>query len=143
MSESSIWQKPISVALLNEQNKNTVNEHLGIEFTSVDSHSLSARLSVTQQTKQPFGLLHGGVNVVLAETLGSAAAYFAAAEGYIGVGLDINANHLRGVKDGYVQGVATALHLGRTTQVWEVKIHDDQGRLSCISRLTVALIKHS
>lgn len=141
MSEQAIWKKEISAELLNKQNRGTVNEHLGMEFTEVGATTLSGRIKVDERTRQPFGILHGGVSVVLAETLGSAGAYHAVPEGYVGVGLDVNANHIRAVKEGYVYGTATAVHLGRTTQVWEIKLTDEQGRLTCTSRLTIAVVK--
>jgi 1,4-dihydroxy-2-naphthoyl-CoA hydrolase len=99
-------------------------------------------MPVDHRTKQPEGLLHGGANVVLAESLGSAASVLCIdAEEYFVVGLEINANHIRSVRDGYVTGITQPIHLGRSTQVWEIKIYDDQNRLSCISRITNAILK--
>ncbi len=114
--------------------------HLGIEFTEVGDHSLSARMPVDDRTRQPMGLLHGGASVVLAETLGSMAGFLMLPEGKACVGLEINANHIRSVRDGYVTGKATPLHIGKNTHVWDIRIHDDQQRLVCVSRLTLAVI---
>ena len=110
-----IWKKPIDLALLKAANRNTAVEHLGIEFVEVGDDFLRARVPVDHRTIQPFGLLHGGVSVVLAETLGSVGAYHASPEGHRGVGLDINANHLRAATSGWVTGTARPVHIGRTT----------------------------
>ena len=101
---------------------------------------LTARLPLTRQTCQPMGLLHGGVSVVLAETLGSIGAAHCCPDGSSVVGLDINANHLRAVREGWVTGRAMPVHIGRTTQVWQIDISDDAGKLTCVSRLTMAVI---
>ena len=101
---------------------------------------LCARVPVDARTRQPFGLLHGGVSVVLAETLGSCGAAYAAPEGYRAVGLDINANHLRGVHSGWVTGLAQPVHIGRTTQVWQIDMRNAAGELSCVSRITMAIL---
>ena len=98
-------------------------------------------MPVDERTRQPYGLLHGGVSVVLAETLGSCAAVYACPEGWYGVGLDINANHLRGVTSGWVTGTARPVHIGRTTQVWQIELHNDAGQLTCISRITMAMLE--
>ena len=136
----SIWKKPISVEGLNAFSANTATEHLGIEFTEVGDDFLSARVPVDPRTCQPFGLLHGGVSVVLAETLGSCGAAFCLPEGHKAVGLDINANHLKGVSSGWVTGTARAVHIGRTTQVWQINLKNDAGELTCVSRITMAIL---
>lgn len=138
----SIWQRPFSLALLNQTSKNTLVEHLGIEYVAVDDASLSATMPVDSRTHQPLGMLHGGASVVLAETLGSLAANFAVTADYYCVGLDINANHIRAVRSGFVTGKATPLHIGITTHVWQIEIHDERQRLVCTSRLTMAVLKH-
>jgi 1,4-dihydroxy-2-naphthoyl-CoA hydrolase len=135
-----IWKKPISVASLTRRAANTAITHVGIEFMEVGDDFLTARLPVTRQTCQPMGLLHGGVSVVLAETLGSIGAAHCCSEGSSVVGLDINANHLRAVREGWVTGRATPIHIGRTTQVWKIDISDQAGKLTCVSRLTMAVI---
>jgi 1,4-dihydroxy-2-naphthoyl-CoA hydrolase len=138
----SIWHNPdVDLAALNALQQGTMAGSLGIEFTGVTANSLSARMPVDDRTRQPHGRLHGGASVALAETLGSAAANLVLVPGTsIGVGLEINANHVRPVKDGYVEGTATAEALGRTTQIWSIRITDSAGRLVCISRFTVAVI---
>ncbi|NVO04723.1 MAG: hotdog fold thioesterase [Rhodoferax sp.] len=135
-----IWQQPITVELLNRVSENTAVTHLGIEFVEVGDDFLVARVPVNRQTCQPYGLLHGGVSVTLAETLGSCGAAFSCTPGQQVVGLDINANHLRGVKDGWVTGTARPVHRGRTTQVWQIDMRDDAGKLTCVSRITMAVL---
>ena len=136
----AMWKQPISADALRLSTAHTAVSHLGIEFLEVGDDWLSARVPVNRQTCQPYGLLHGGVSVVLAETLGSCGAAFAVPEGVKVVGLDINANHLRGVSQGWVTGVARAVHLGRSTQVWQIDLHDDAGKRVCTSRLTMAVL---
>lgn len=138
----SIWKKPIDLATLNATSKNTLIEHLQIEYTAFDGHSLTATMPVCSFTHQPLGMLHGGASVVLAETLGSLAANFSVESGYYCVGLDINANHVRPMRTGYVIGTATPLHLGVSTQVWQINITDERKRLVCTSRLTIAVKQH-
>ena len=135
-----IWQQPISLDILTRSSLDTAVSHLGIEFVAVGDDFISARVPVDARTRQPFGLLHGGVSVVLAETLGSIGANFACPPGYMAVGLDINANHLRGVKSGWVTGTARSVHLGRTTQVWQIDMVNDAGEPSCVSRITMAIL---
>jgi 1,4-dihydroxy-2-naphthoyl-CoA hydrolase len=135
-----IWKQPISCEILQRLSANTATEHLGIEFTEVGDDFLSARVPVDPRTCQPFGLLHGGVSVVLAETLGSCGAGFCLPEGHKAVGLDINANHLKGVSSGWVTGTARAVHIGRTTQVWQINLKNDAGELTCVSRITMAVL---
>ena len=135
-----IWQQSVSPDILTHISKNTAVAHLGIEFLEVGDDFLSARVPVDPRTHQPYGLLHGGVSVVLAETLGSCGAGFSIPEGYSAVGLDINANHLKGVKSGWVTGVARPVHRGRTTHVWQIDMRNDAGELSCVSRITMAIL---
>ena len=135
-----IWQKPISVELLTAGTRKTADEHLGIEFLEVGDDYLVGRVPVDERTRQPYGLLHGGVSVVLAETLGSCGAAFSCPPGYRAVGLDINANHLRGVSSGWVTATARPLHRGHTTHVWQIELRDDAGNMSCISRITMAIL---
>jgi 1,4-dihydroxy-2-naphthoyl-CoA hydrolase len=136
-----IWKKPVSVQEFTDRAANTAISHLGIEFLEVGDDFLSARVPVNRQTCQPMGLLHGGVSVVLAETLGSIGAVYSCPEGYGAVGLDINANHLRAVRDGWVTATARPVHIGRTTQVWQIDMVDDAGKPTCVSRITMAVIK--
>ena len=132
--------RPSSLAALNALSANTAMEPLGIEFTELGPDFLCATMPVDRRTHQPYGLLHGGASVLLAETLGSTAAMLCAAEGERCVGIEINANHLRAVRDGIVTGTARPLHVGRQTQVWDIRIEDDAQRLVCVSRLTVAVL---
>ena len=120
----------------------TMGEHLGMEWVDIGPDFLSMKMPVDHRTHQPYGLLHGGASCALAETVGSVASYLVIDnEKFICVGLEINANHVRGVRSGYVTAVATPLHLGSTTHVWDIKIKDDAGKLVCISRLTVAILQ--
>jgi len=124
-----------------EWNKNTMVEHLGIEITDVGPGFLAGKMPVDHRTHQPMGLLHGGASVALAETLASiGAALQVDLSKKDCVGLEINANHLKGVREGWVYGKATAIHTGKRTQVWETKIINEAGELVCISRMTVAII---
>ena len=119
----------------------TAIERLGIVFTEVGDDFLRATMPVDARTVQPYGLLHGGASVLLAETLGSTAGGLCVGEHQGVVGIEINANHLAGVRDGHVTGTARPLHVGRSTQVWEIRIEDERGRLACISRLTLAVVE--
>jgi uncharacterized protein (TIGR00369 family) len=116
---------------------------LGIHFTEIGPDYVRGTMPVDARTKQPYGLLHGGASVLLAETLGSTAAGLCVPADKGVVGIEINANHLRGVRDGNVTGTARPLHVGASTQVWEIRIEDDAGRLVCISRLTLAVISRA
>lgn len=138
----SIWKKAFTLDSLNQTSVNTLVEHLGIEYCDFDDNSLSAMMPVDSRTHQPLGMLHGGASVVLAETLGSLAANMCVDEGKYCVGLDINANHVRAVRSGIVKGTAKPVHLGATTQVWQIEITEERGRLVCTSRLTMAVMKH-
>ncbi len=135
-----IWKQAISVELLAATNANCAVTYLGIEFLEVGDDFIRARVPVDERTRQPYGLLHGGVSVVLAETLGSCGAAFAAPEGHRTVGLDINANHLKGVTSGWVTGITRPVHIGRTTQVWHIELSNEAGELTCVSRITMAML---
>ncbi|HWK08226.1 MAG TPA: hotdog fold thioesterase [Puia sp.] len=141
----SIWHpsgSPMTIEQLQSLGANTMGAHLGMEFTDIGENFLKARMPVDSRTRQPYGLLHGGASVALAETLGSVgSAYVIDQQRYVCVGLEINANHVRGVKEGYVYGTATPLHLGKTTHVWDIRIVDEREKLVCVSRLTVAILK--
>jgi uncharacterized protein (TIGR00369 family) len=136
----TIWKKPISVQSLNDTSANTATSHLGIEMIEVGDDFVRGRVPVDERTRQPFGLLHGGVSVVLAETLGSLGAYYASPEGHRAVGLDINANHLRAATSGWVTGTARPVHIGRTTHVWQIDMVNDAGEMTCVSRITMAIL---
>ncbi len=135
-----IWKQPVCVEQLTSTSHNTAVAHLGIEFLEVGDDFITARVPVDHRTVQPYGLLHGGVSVVLAETLGSCCAAYAAPSGHRVVGLDINANHLKGVTSGWVTGTARPVHIGRTTQVWAIELKNEQGELTCVSRITMAVL---
>lgn len=135
-----IWKKNISLESFANSHQKTAVSHLGIEITEVGDDFIAARMPVDERTRQPFGLLHGGCSVVLAETLGSMGAYYSSPEGHQAVGLDINANHLRAVTSGYVTGKAKPVHIGRTTHVWQIDITDQAGKLVCVSRITMAIL---
>ena len=125
---------------LNAMSAGTSMETLGIVFTEIGDDFLRATMPVDARTRQPYGLLHGGASVLLAETIGSSAGMLCVGEGEGCVGIEINANHVRGVREGLVTGTARPLHVGRQTQVWEIRIEDERARLVCISRLTLAVI---
>lgn len=138
-----IWfKKDLSLADLAGLGKGTMGEHIGIEWAQLGEDFLSARMPVDHRTRQPYGLLHGGASVALAETLGSVAAAMVVDDTkFYCVGLDINANHVRSAREGFVTGVAKPLHIGASTHVWEIKIYDEREKLVCVSRLTVAVLK--
>ena len=138
---SRVWTQDISVQILTDIHRGTAVQHLGMEFLEVGDDFISARVPVDSRTKQPYGLLHGGVSVVLAETLGSCGAAFSVSEGYRAVGLDINANHLKGATSGWVTGTTRPVHIGRTTQVWQIDLKNDAGELTCVSRITMAVLQ--
>ncbi|RHW42621.1 hotdog fold thioesterase [Neobacillus notoginsengisoli] len=121
---------------------NTMIENLGIDITLLEKGRVEATMPVDERTRQPFGILHGGASVALAETVASIGAYELVDQETESVaGLEINANHIRGVKDGTVKAVATVLHQGKSTQVWDIKISDEEGKLICVSRCTMAVLK--
>ena len=133
--------RQVPLQTLNEMCRRTMLAHVGIEFTDIGPHHLTATMPVDDRTVQPFRLLHGGASVVLAESLGSMAAHLTLDEGQAAVGLEINANHLKGVRSGGVTGTARAIHTGRTTQVWQIEIEDESGDPVCISRITMAVLQ--
>lgn len=138
----SIWfNKNISIADFAHWGKDTLGEHLGMQFTSIGENFLKASMPVDHRTKQPYGLLHGGASVALAETIGSVgSALIINTEKFFCVGLEINANHIRSVREGIVIATATPLHIGAQTHVWDIKIEDEKEHLVCICRLTVAIL---
>ncbi len=135
------FRRQATLDQLNALSRNTLMEPLGIVFTELGADYLSATMPVDARTHQPYGLLHGGASAALAETLGSTAAGLCVGEDEGVVGIEINANHLRGARAGVVTGTARPLHVGRSTQVWEMKIENDAGELVCISRLTLAVVR--
>jgi 1,4-dihydroxy-2-naphthoyl-CoA hydrolase len=139
-----IWRKHFDLDALNARNAGTLNDALGIRLTEIGDDYLRGTMPVDARTRQPFGLLHGGASVALAETLGSLAGWMVLPpDDGRAVGLEINANHVRAVREGTVTGTARPLHLGRRTQVWEIRIEDGAGRLSCVSRITLAIVAGS
>ena len=136
-----IWKKDVSIEELTRSHEKTAVDRLGIEFLEVGDDFIRARVPVDERTVQPFRILHGGVSVVLAETLGSCGAHYSAPEGHRAVGLDINANHIRSASSGWVTGTARAVHIGRTTQVWQIDMSNDAGQLTCVSRITMAVLQ--
>ena len=137
---ASIWKQPVSIETLTAIHRDTTVAHLGIEFLEVGDDFIRARAPVDARTRQPYGILHGGISVVLAETLGSCGAASALPPGFRAVGLDINANHLRSVSEGWVIGTARPVHTGRTTHVWHIDLVNEKGQLTCVSRITMAIL---
>jgi 1,4-dihydroxy-2-naphthoyl-CoA hydrolase len=139
-----MFNTSISLDTLNSWGHGNMIDVLGIEFIDVQPDFIKAKMHVDSRTKQPYGLLHGGASVVLAETLGSIAASLAVADPTTqrGVGVEINANHMKSVKEGFVIGTCTALKIGKTLHVYDIKIHDESGNLVCVSRLTVAILSY-
>lgn len=138
-----IWRRTLTLEALNTMGAGTLVEHVGIRFVEVGLDFLRATMPVDRRTHQPYGQLHGGASVVLAETLGSTAANACVPEGRYCVGLAVNASHVRAVRSGHVTGTARPVHRGRSTQVWRIEIEDDEGRLVCESRLTLAVLRRS
>ena len=137
----AIWKQTPSIDQINASSSNTLVDTLGMRVTEIGDDFIRGSMPVDARTRQPFGLLHGGASVALAETLGSLAGNLCLdSSREVAVGLDINANHIRAITQGSVVGTARALHLGRTTHVWEIRIEDDKQRLVCISRLTLAVV---
>jgi 1,4-dihydroxy-2-naphthoyl-CoA hydrolase len=137
----SIFNRDLTLETLNAMAKNTLAEQLGIEFTVIGHDFLEAKMPVDKRTHQPYGILHGGASVALAETMGSIAAYCCVdITKYICVGLEINANHIKSVRDGYVKGITKPIHIGKKTQVWEIRIVNEEDQLVCISRITMAVL---
>ena len=137
-----MFNKNITLENLANFNPNTIVQHLGIEFTEIGADYLTAKMPVDARTHQPFGILHGGASVVLAESLGSMASFMLLENPMKqrAVGLEINANHVRSVKSGWVYARATPLHTGRSTHIWDIKITNEEGKLVCVCRLTVAIV---
>ncbi|WP_418135218.1 hotdog fold thioesterase [Psychromonas sp. GE-S-Ul-11] len=133
-------EKNTDLCRLNALSDNTIIALLGIEYTAIGDNFLQASMPVDSRTHQPHGLLHGGASVVLAETIGSVAANLVVGDDKVCVGLEVNANHIRSVKKGVVTGTATAVHIGYSTQVWQIEICNERQQLVCTSRLTVAVI---
>jgi 1,4-dihydroxy-2-naphthoyl-CoA hydrolase len=138
-----IWfNKSLSADDFKVLNDQTMGAHIGIQFSGVGPDFLKGTMPVDHRTKQPYGLLHGGASCVLAETLGSvASALVIDPDKFICVGLEINANHVRSARDGFVTGTCTPIHIGASTHVWDIKIHDEREKLICVGRLTVAILK--
>lgn len=137
----AIWKQSVDLDRINAWNSNTLIEHLGMRVTEIGDDWLRGTMPVDARTFQPYGLLHGGASVALAESLGSLGANLVLdPDSEMAVGLDINANHVRAVTSGLVSGTARPIHLGRSTQVWEIRIEDEQQHLTCISRLTMAVV---
>lgn len=136
-----MFRPEVTIQHLQQLSKNTMVEHLGIEFLKITDSTITAKMPVDHRTHQPFGLLHGGASVALAETLGSVAAQISLTEnGSQAVGLEINANHIKSVREGWVFGTTRPIHVGKKTQVWEITITNEKEELVCISRITVAVI---
>jgi 1,4-dihydroxy-2-naphthoyl-CoA hydrolase len=137
-----IFNEKVNLEGLNALAKNTMAECVGIQFTAIGADYLEATMPVDARTRQPLGLLHGGASLALAETMGSVAATCCVdMDRQFCVGLEINANHIRSVRDGHVKGVTKPLHIGKTTQVWEIRIVNEGGELVCISRITLAVLE--
>lgn len=136
-----IWRQPITTDMLNKRSENTLAAWLDIQFTAIDDNTLTATMPASDRTKQPLGIVHGGANVVLAETIASTAANAAVDQTlYYCVGLEINANHLRPVQTGLITGTARPIHIGRTTHVWLVELYNEAGKPTCVSRMTASVI---
>jgi 1,4-dihydroxy-2-naphthoyl-CoA hydrolase len=137
-----IWHSQPTVAMANERAKGSMSEYLGIEFSDMGDDFLAARMPVDHRTKQPMGIMHGGASCVLAETVGSTAANFCVDQkAFYCVGLDINTNHIRSMREGFVTAIAKPFHLGRTTQVWSIEIKDMNDKLVSVNRLTMAVLQ--
>lgn len=138
----AIWRREIDLDTLNERGNDTLSDLLGIQFTEVGDDYLKATMPVDERHRQPIGIMHGGASCVFAETVGSTAANFCVDfERYFCVGLDINTNHVRSIKAGEVTATTKPYHIGQTTQVWGIEIHNSEGKLISISRLTMAVRK--
>ncbi len=137
----TLFRRALTPQDINRIHQGTTVERLGIEFTEVGPDFLRARMPVDERTRQPLGILHGGASVTLAETLGSLAGIMCVEEGWTAVGLEINANHVRAVREGWVTGECRPVHVGRSTQVWQIEIRDEMRRLVCTSRMTLAIVQ--
>lgn len=137
----AIWFREMTLEELNHRGKNTLTDYLGIQFTEIGKDSLTATMPVNERTKQPLGILHGGANVALAETVASTAANaIVDLDNFYCVGLEINANHIRSVKQGKITAITRPIHIGRSTQVWQIDIFDENGKQTCVSRMTASVI---
>jgi 1,4-dihydroxy-2-naphthoyl-CoA hydrolase len=141
--DQPIWfKKDLILSDISSFGDDNMGAHLGMEFSELGPDYLKGKIPVDHRTRQPYGLLHGGASVALAETLGSvASALIVDHSKYMCVGLEINANHVRSARHGFVTGICTPIHLGRSTHVWDIRLHDEREKLICVSRLTVAIIK--
>jgi 1,4-dihydroxy-2-naphthoyl-CoA hydrolase len=137
----AIWKQKLSTEEIERITENTLVRHLGIQVVEIGDDYLKATMPVDHRTHQPMGILHGGASVALAETIGSLGAQMCAEPGCYVVGLEINANHIRSARTGFVTGIATPIHVGRSTQVWNIRIADEQDKTVCISRLTMSVLK--
>jgi 1,4-dihydroxy-2-naphthoyl-CoA hydrolase len=138
-----IWYGNPNLASLRAAVNDTLVTHLGIELVGITDHQMTARMPVDARTRQPYGILHGGASVALAETLGSAASALCVdPDRYKVSGIEVNANHIRAVSGGWIHGCCQPLHIGRSMHVWDIRLHDDSGKLVCIARLTVAVLEH-
>jgi 1,4-dihydroxy-2-naphthoyl-CoA hydrolase len=135
-----LWKRPASVESLTAIHVGTTVAHLGIEFLEVGEDFIRARAPVDARTRQPMGILHGGISVLLAEMLGSCGAACASPPGHRAVGLEINANHIRSVSEGWVTGIARPFHVGRSTHVWQIEMSNDKGQLTCVARITMSIL---
>ena len=139
-----IWFRTYTLEEVNNIFDKYMTKLLGVKAIEIHDDSIVATMPITDNVRQPFGILHGGASVVLAESIGSVASNLIIdTDKYAGVGLDINANHVRSASDGLLRAVCAPLHIGKTTHVWDIKMYDDKGNLICISRLTVAIIEKS
>lgn len=138
-----IWKTPVTPQELNARCRNTLVDHLGIEFTEVEAGHMSAKMPVDERTHQPAGIVHGGATAALAETVASAAANYCVEKEKVCVGLELNINHIRVVKKGFVTAKTNPLHIGKSTQVWEIKITNEEGQLVSAARLTLAVINRN
>ena len=136
----TIWTSPVTLDEINNRAKNSLSDHLGIEFVDLGHNFLTARMTISSQLMQPMGIMHGGASAALAETVASAAANYCVDQSLkVCVGLELNINHIRPMKSGYLDAIATPLHLGKTTQIWDIKIYNGEKKLVSISRLTLAV----
>lgn len=140
MNAVRIWKQTADLATINTWSARTLMQALDIRITEIGEDFLRGTMPVDDRTRQPYGILHGGASVALAETLGSTAAMLCCEDGRAAVGLDINANHLRAVREGSVTGTARPIHVGRRTQVWDIRIENEAGESTCIARLTMAVV---
>ncbi|MGP6473694.1 hotdog fold thioesterase [Rahnella aceris] len=138
----SFWKRSTTLEALNQRSQGCMVGHVGIEFTQLGEDFLEATMPVDVRTTQPFGLLHGGASVVLAETMGSMGGYLCCEGNQTVVGVEINASHMQSAREGHVRGVCRALRTGRRSQVWQIEIFDQKGNLCCVSRLTTMVIEH-